>query len=130
MKYLLDTHLLIWALEDAPNLTSKMKKLINNPGNELYFSAASIWEIAIKQSRAKGDFGFDANSMRRTLLENGYVELPITGAHATGVAGLPKHHADPFDRLLISQATKEELLLVTHDSKIKMYADGYPVTFV
>lgn len=130
MKYLLDTHLLIWALEDAPNLTSRMKKLINNPANELFFSAASVWEVAIKQSLRRDGFEFDAHMMRRTLLENGYVEIAVTGAHATGVAGLPKLHTDPFDRILIAQAAKEELSLLTHDAKVGLYSDGYPVVFV
>ncbi len=130
MRFLLDTHLLIWALDESPRLPKRARALISDDSNDLYFSAASVWEIAIKQSLSKTEFKLDAHTMRRVLLENGYLELPVTGAHATGVAGLPKHHTDPFDRLLIAQAAYEELQLLTHDRRVSEYSSGYPVRYV
>ena len=121
MKYLLDTHLLVWALSSAKSLSKTAEELIANVENELFFSAASIWEISIKSSVAREDFQVDPATFRRSLLDNDYRELPITGEHAATVAILPLIHKDPFDRLLIAQAIVEGITLLTVDTALVRY---------
>ena len=120
MKLLLDTHLLIWAAS-GEGLSAKAVQLIDDPGNELLFSAASIWEVAIKTSLGRPDFQLDPGVFRRELLESGYEELAVTGAHAAGVSTLPDLHKDPFDRLLIAQAIVEGITLLTADRAVLAY---------
>jgi len=115
MKLLLDTHLLLWAANDPRQLTKTARALIENPENELLFSAASLWEVTIKQSLGRPDFRADARLLRRGLLDNGYTELPITSEHAVNVDRLPLDHKDPFDRILVAQAMVEGITLVTSD---------------
>ncbi|MEO8196257.1 MAG: type II toxin-antitoxin system VapC family toxin [Thermoanaerobaculia bacterium] len=122
MKLLLDTHLLLWAAGQPQRLSAKAKKLLSDPGNELLFSAASLWEIAIKNSLGREDFRVDARILRRGLLDNGYIELPVTGQHAVGIDSLPPLHKDPFDRLLLSQALVEGITLLTRDENLARYA--------
>jgi len=128
VKYLLDTHLLLWAavsddtMETTGGLSTAAAALIDDPANELIFSAASIWEVAIKAGRGRADFAVNPYLLRRSLLDNGYTELPVTGAHAAAVIGLPNHHRDPFDRLLVAQATIEGVTLLTTDAKLAGYA--------
>ena len=95
--------------------------IISDPDNQLVFSAASIWEVAIKASLGRDDFRADAHLLRRGLLENGYEELEISGAHAAAVGQLPPIHRDPFDRMLVAQATAEGLTLVTADAILASY---------
>ena len=85
------------------------------------FSAVSLWEIAIKTGRGRAEFRVDAGIMRRSLFENGYAELALTGAHATALAGLPPIHKDPFDRMLVAQAMIEGVMLVTADPTVAKY---------
>lgn len=120
MKLLLDTHLLLWAAAGS-GLSDKARALIADPNNIPLFSPASIWEIAIKAGLAKADFAVDAAVFRRELLDSGYEELPITGAHAATIATLPNLHRDPFDRMLIAQAIVEGISLLTADSMILQY---------
>jgi PIN domain nuclease of toxin-antitoxin system len=87
----------------------------------MIFSTASLWEVAIKHSLGRRDFRADPRVLRRGLLENGYTELPITGAHAVAVASLPPLHRDPFDRMLIAQAISEGISLMTSDPKLAQY---------
>lgn len=122
MRLLLDTHVLLWVLTDDPRLTSEIRSLILSDDTDLFFSAASIWEISIKSALKRADFPYDPSIVRKALLDNGYAELPITGEHSVFVGSLPALHADPFDRMLIAQAHVEGMLLLTHDSKI----EGYP----
>lgn len=135
MKYLVDTHLLLWsamtdgALESSGVLSGEAIAIINDESNELYFSPASIWEIAIKNALGRDDFQVDPHVFRRLLLDNGYFELPINSGHAADVANLEGHHADPFDRMLIAQATAEGMLLLTHDGKIAAYTKN-PIKLV
>jgi PIN domain nuclease of toxin-antitoxin system len=89
--------------------------------NDLIFSAASIWEVAIKSGLGRSDFRVDAHLLRRGLLDNGYAELAINGAHAAAVSQLPPIHRDPFDRMLLAQATAEGLTLVTADAVLASY---------
>ncbi|MFZ4624770.1 MAG: type II toxin-antitoxin system VapC family toxin [Rhodoferax sp.] len=121
MKFLLDTHLLIWAANEPEKLSGKAVALITNPAHELLFSAASLWEIAIKNGLGRADFKVDARLLRRGLLDNDYTELAITSAHAVFVEGLPLIHKDPFDRILIAQATVEGFTLLTADATVAKY---------
>jgi PIN domain nuclease of toxin-antitoxin system len=121
VSYLLDTHILLWAAAGSDRLTSAARRLIGDPANTLVFSAASLWEIAIKSGLGRDDFQVDAKRLRTGLRDNGYVELPVTGAHAAAVADLPPLHRDPFDRLLIAQARIEGLELVTADRIVAQY---------
>lgn len=122
MKLLLDTHLLLWAAEDSERLSSKARTLMADDGNALIFSAASLWEIAIKSSLGRPDFLVDARLLRRGLIDNGYEELPIRSEHAVAITTLPPIHKDPFDRLLIAQASVEGITLLTDDAALA----GYP----
>lgn len=121
MKLLLDTHLLLWAAQDSSRLSATARKLINDSENELLFSAASLWEVAIKSSLDRNDFEVDPRLLRRNLLDNGYSELPVNSAHAVAVENLPPIHKDPFDRILVAQATIEGITLLTVDSLIAKY---------
>jgi PIN domain nuclease of toxin-antitoxin system len=121
MKLLLDTHLLLWAASDPHRLSPAATLLLSAPENSLIFSAASIWEIAIKSALGRDDFRVDSSQFRRALLENGYEELSVTSAHAAGTATLPPIHKDPFDRMLVVQAALEGILLLTSDPLIAQY---------
>jgi PIN domain nuclease of toxin-antitoxin system len=107
MKLLLDTHLLLWAAGEPNRLSKQARSLIDNPDNELLFSAASLWEVAIKRGLGREDFKVDARLLRRGLLDNGYSELPIISDHVVATESLPPIHKDPFDRVLVAQATVE-----------------------
>jgi len=119
MKYLLDTHVLLWAA--AGKLSSQAAKYIEDESNELYFSSASIWEIVIKSNLNRKDFKIEPLLFYRGLLQAGYFEMPISAKHALIVEGLPMLHKDPFDRLLLAQAISEQLMLLTADSNITQY---------
>ena len=121
MKLLLDTHLLLWAAGQPARLPRRARALIEDPENELFFSAASLWEIAIKRGLGRQDFQVDARLLRRGLLDNGYRELPITSEHAVNTDHLPELHKDPFDRILIAQANVEGITLLTDDRRVAAY---------
>jgi PIN domain nuclease of toxin-antitoxin system len=121
MKLLLDTHLLLWAAGKPNRLPANARKLIDNPANELLFSAASVWEVAIKRGLGRSDFQADPRLLRRGLLDNGYTELPILSDHVVAMESLPPIHKDPFDRLLVAQATVEGITLLTADSIVAEY---------
>ncbi len=121
MKLLLDTHLLIWAADNIERVPTGARTLMADLGNELLFSVASIWEIAIKRGLNRPDFQVDARILRRGLIDNGYRELPILSEHVVAIDNLPSIHKDPFDRLLIAQATVEEITLLTDDTTIAQY---------
>lgn len=121
MKLLLDTHLLIWAAESAARVPRRARSLMSAPGNELLFSVASLWEIAIKSKLNRRDFQVDPRVLRRGLIDNGYQELPILSEHAVAIDSLPLIHKDPFDRLLIAQATVEGITLLTDDATVGRY---------
>ncbi|GAL98870.1 pilus retraction motor protein PilT [Acetobacter tropicalis NRIC 0312] len=121
MRLLLDTHLLLWAAGEPDKLSARAKTLMEDQDNVLVFSAASLWEITIKTGLGRADFQVDPHLLRRGLIENGYEELPITSQHALAVGQLPDVHRDPFDRILVAQATVEGLLLLTHDPLVKAY---------
>jgi PIN domain nuclease of toxin-antitoxin system len=121
VKLLLDTQLLLWAAGQPEKLPAEAKALLEAPDNELLFSAASVWEITIKKGLGREDFRVEPRVLRRGLLDNGYVELPITSQHAVGVDGLPALHRDPFDRLLVAQAQSEGIMLITADPQVAEY---------
>lgn len=121
MKLLLDTHVLLWAAGQPEKLSSGARKLIESRRNELFFSAANLWEVAIKHDLGRKDFRVDPRLLRRGLLDNGYEELPITSEHAVAVEGLPPIHKDPFDRLLVAQAMIEGMTLLTRDPQVAKY---------
>ena len=121
MKLLLDTHLLLWAAGNPDRLSAEARTLIGALENELLFSAASVWEIAIKRGLGREDFRVDIRLLRRGLLDNGYGELPVGSEHAVAIDGLPPIHKDPFDRLLVAQATVEGITLLTSDAVVAQY---------
>jgi len=121
MRLLLDTHVLLWTVAESRKLSKAARALIGEPDNELTFSSVSLWEVAIKAGRGRDDFRIDVSSLRRSLFDNGYAELPMTGAHAAALVGLPPIHRDPFDRMLAAQAIVEGLTLVTSDPAVAKY---------
>lgn len=121
MKFLLDTQLLLWAAGQPEKLSAKARKLLNDPRNELLFSAASLWEVAIKKTLGRPDFRVEPRLLRRGLLDSGYLELPVTSQHAVSIDGLPPLHKDPFDRMLLSQALSEGITLLTADEQLARY---------
>jgi PIN domain nuclease of toxin-antitoxin system len=121
VKVLLDTHVLLWAAGQPSRLPAAARRLLNDPRNEPVFSSASLWEIAIKSGLGRGDFQVDARSLRRELLDNGYLELPITSEHAVAIDCLPPIHKDPFDRLLVAQSIVEGFTLLTADPLVAQY---------
>jgi PIN domain nuclease of toxin-antitoxin system len=121
MKLLLDTQILLWAAGEPKRLSVKARKLLLDPHHELLFSAASLWEVAIKNTLGREDFRVEPRLLRRGLLDNGYAEVPITSQHAVSIDLLPPLHKDPFDRLLLAQALTEGLTLVTADAQLARY---------
>jgi PIN domain nuclease of toxin-antitoxin system len=121
MKLLLDTHLLLWAASTPEALSAAALELIEDKHNALYFSPASLWEINIKNALGRPDFQVDARLLRRGLMDNDYIELPITSEHTVFLANLPPLHKDPFDRILIAQASVAGIMLVTADAVVASY---------
>lgn len=125
MKLLLDTQLLLWAAGEPERLSARARKLLEDPRHELLFSAASLWEIAMKRTLGRDDFQVEPRVLRRALLDNGYLELPVTSQHAVHLDALPPLRKDPFDRLLLAQAMVEGIPLLTADAQLVRY--GAPV---
>ncbi|MFZ4655778.1 MAG: type II toxin-antitoxin system VapC family toxin [Caldilineaceae bacterium] len=122
MRFLLDTHTLIWFILDAPQLSPTAKRLIEDANNDIWVSTASLWEIAIKMSLGKLDMGAPFSALVPGQLTTNRIEiLPITVAHLHHVAQLPFHHRDPFDRLLIAQSQVEEVSLLSRDATFDRY---------
>lgn len=128
MNFLLDTHILLWSAVESPKLSQDAIAILNSPDHELWFSVLSLWEVALKRSRTRKDFGLDVVPLRTGLLSNGYQELPIEAHHVAAVIELPMIHTDPFDRLLIAQAKAEGMVLLTADRDLSRY-DG-PIRLV
>ena len=120
-KLLIDTHLLLWLALGSERLSTAAREIIGDSANDLVFSAASIWEIAIKSGLGKIDA--DPELLVDAIGDSGFAELPVTATHAARVRGLPHHHADPFDRLLVAQALSEPLRLLTADAMVLRYGD-------
>lgn len=122
MKLLLDTHILLWTAGSPEKLSAKARQLLADQNNQLLFSAVSLWEIAIKNGLGRDDFRVDPRLLRRGLSDNGFLELPISAEHVLAVGDLPPLHKDPFDRLLVAQASIEGIVLVSADPAIASYS--------
>ena len=122
MKILIDTHCWLWALARPEALNPKAADLLSDGEIEVVFSAASVWEIAIKSALGKLRVStIDSDSLFDILEEQPITRLPILHSHARHVASLPAHHGDPFDRLLIAQAQIERLPIMTADARFQLY---------
>jgi PIN domain nuclease of toxin-antitoxin system len=128
VKYLLDTHVLLWAAGQPEKLPETARSLLMMPESELFFSAAALWEIIIKRSLGREDFRVDPDRLRMMLVRHGYTEVSISADHVLKVATLPLIHKDPFDRLLVAQAMVEGMQLLTVDAAILRY--GVPAISV
>ena len=122
MRLLLDTHVLLWAVAASSRLPKATRALIQDEENEVFYSAASVWEVAIKAGLGRRDFRIDVEQFHASLPQAGFSELPIRAVHAAAVCKLPDLHRDPFDRMLVAQALVEPLVLVTNDEVLTKYA--------
>ena len=122
MRLLLDTHAYLWWLADDDKLSYEARDVLADPRTSAYVSAASIWEIAIKAKLGRLRLGSARALAEATeIAGNDFAELPIRARHAAAAGALPRHHDDPFDRMLVAQAQIEDLVLVTCDEKIGLY---------
>lgn len=118
MRLLLDTHAIIWAIADPDRLSDRARALVVDPGIEVFASVVSAWEITIKRALGKLEF----TDLTDALLDRyGFEALPIELSHAHAVAGLPRVHDDPFDRMLVAQAQTEGLTVVSRDERVHAY---------
>ena len=124
MKYLLDTHILIWALAASDRLSSKACEVLENMSNTIYFSPISLWEVAIKHNKHPKKMSLSAEQVRDFAEQQGFIELPMRARHGVGIENLPAIHADPFDRMLITQAREDEMILLTHDDLVASYGES------
>ncbi len=120
MRLPLDTHVFLWAVAGSSSLKRPARRFIESAG-QVYVSAASIWEVAIKASLGKIDA--DPAALIAAITDSGFIELPVTATHAAGVAALPSLHNDPFDRILLAQALAEPLRLLTAGAALAKYSD-------
>jgi PIN domain nuclease of toxin-antitoxin system len=118
MSYLIDTHILLWWLENSPKLKKSVKKILENSDNQIYVSSVSVWEIVIKKTLKKLEAPTNLIEM---IHHHDFDELPVRFQHATALEKLALHHNDPFDRLLIAQCLSENLTFITEDAQIKKY---------
>ena len=128
MKYLLDSHILIWALFSDEKLSRKAYEIINNPDNEIYYSAVSVWEINMKHDKSPNKMPISGQLLVKSSDEAKMCSLPVTKEHALAISTLRREentppHQDPFDRMLIAQAKTENMILLTHDSLLKDYGE-------
>lgn len=123
MNYLLDTLVLLWALSAPEKLTPEMRDIIQDPGVSIWFSVASLWEVAIKSALGRADFRFDAGEIWSAARDTTFLELDIQALHVFKLRELPELHQDPFDRLLLAQAKAMGMRLLTVDAKVLQYSD-------
>lgn len=131
MRLLIDTHVLLWWLADDRKLTRSARAIIANPENDVLVSAASLWEISIKV--ALGRLEVELDDLEHNIAANGFRSLPINYRHALTAGRLPAIHRDPFDRMLIAQASVEELRVISHDKIFERYGlsgEGIPPIIV
>ncbi|MFN7645617.1 MAG: type II toxin-antitoxin system VapC family toxin [Burkholderiales bacterium] len=124
MRLLLDTHVALWALVDSPRLSAHARELILEPVNEVWVSAGSVWEIAIKHGLGRGDMPVSGEEALAWFRRAGYRLLPIAPEHAAAVGTLPPIHGDPFDRLLVAQARIEPFRLLSANPQVVLYGEG------
>jgi PIN domain nuclease of toxin-antitoxin system len=123
MRFLLDTHVLLWALTAPGRIPAKTRARLESPEHEVVFSAASIWEIAIKAQIGRLKLALPVEEITAAAVRTGFEELPVRANHAAATARLPMHHRDPFDRLLVAQAAQEPARLLTVDRRLRRYSD-------
>ena len=123
MRILIDTHIALWAITDSPRLPQKSRGLITDPGNDVWVSAASVWEISVKHALGREAMPVSGAEAVHWFSVSGYRELSISFAHSAAVDNLPPIHSDPFDRMLVAQASTEPLRLMTHDELLSRYSD-------
>ena len=123
--YLLDTHVLLWTALDSPSLSVEARDVIADPGGDILFSVASIWEVVIKSSLGRPDFRVDAARLRERAINAGFGGLPIRSPHVLAVRELPSIHSDPIDRILLARARIEGFTFLTGDDKPVQF--GSPV---
>ena len=123
MRVILDTHIMIWAIQGTSRLSQSVRDIINDDNNDVYFSTVSLIEISIKRKAHPEDMPFDAREARKLFVENGYEELPIDSSHAEAMDDLPLLHRDPFDRMLLAQAKAKGMKVVSHDNRFPAYGD-------
>jgi PIN domain nuclease of toxin-antitoxin system len=123
MRLLLDTHILLWALAEPRKIPKQTRAQIEAADNEVLFSAASLWEVAIKVQTGRLALPVPLDELSSAAQDMGFAELPVRSAHTVRVARLPLHHRDPFDRLLVAQAMLEPARLLTVDGPLRQYSD-------
>lgn len=123
-RYLLDTHVLLWAAVGSERLPPFTRTVLEEAGAAVSFSVVNLWEIVIKSGAGRPDFRVDAGAVRVYARAAGLHELTVTGEHILGVSHLEPLHRDPFDRLLVAQARHEQLQLLTLDRSVLAYEDG------
>ena len=121
MKYLLDTHAIIWIFEDAPQISSKVKDIIRDTDNKIFISSVSLWEIAIKVNLNKLDLKIELHELLMIIKNSEIVVIQIEDAFLEKLSSLPYIHKDPFDRLIVSSAIIEDLIIITSDENIRKY---------
>jgi PIN domain nuclease of toxin-antitoxin system len=118
LRLLLDTHTLLWAIQDDPQLDAEARRAITDPSNEVYVSSASVWEISIKRAQGRLE---TPDNLAAMIAQAEFAELAVSHVHGELAGALPLHHRDPFDRMLVAQAQAEDLVLVTRDPHITSY---------
>lgn len=126
MKVLLDTHIILWVLENNARLSKQTKEIIESEDNQIYYSTVSVWEIAIKHMAHPEKMRIDGRSLSKKCLDSGFEMLPVYDRHVYGLETLARldhapPHNDPFDRIMLSQAKTDGLKFITHDSLISYY---------
>ena len=120
-RFLVDTQLLLWNVYGSRKLPARVARLFRDGRHQFFYSAASLWEIAIKAARGREDFAADTAAIRDMLEENGFHELPVSAQHAVALSALPTIHSDPFDRMLVAQSIVEPMALITSDERLAAY---------
>ncbi len=121
---MLDTHGILWAALDVKRRSRKTRAILGDPENVLYFSPISLWEISIKHEKHPKQMAITSERAKELALKMGFIELPIRSRHGVDIAKLPILHADPFDRMLITQARSDGMVLLSHDEKVIAYGDS------
>ena len=130
MKILLDTHVILWALEDSPRLPFAVREMLIDDSNEIYISVVSLWEIAIKHKKQPDNMPFSATQIRDYCQRAGYIFLSL---NLDNISVYEKNdfskHLDPFDQMLVAQSASHNMRLLTHDDKLKLYNVGFVELF-
>ena len=133
MRILLDTHIALWAVADSGRLSEEVTRMLEAEKNEIYYSVASVWEIAIKHMLHPDRIRINGSLLERGCEENGYLVLPVFNRHVSALETLRRpgnapSHKDPFDRIMVAQAKAEHLMFLTHDSLIPYYNEQFIIS--